>query len=165
MPVPTVANMTTDNDALVTANTVVGTRVLGSVAARNVKLKKVKSNMWAWLRYVQQLADAAPDTATAILIIESAGFAVRIRGVHIKPAIAVVFGEEDGQVIVRATKRAVYEWQQSSDGIAWTTVTITTQSHAIIDGLTAGQKYYFRVRAITKDGPLLWSSAVSIYAK
>jgi len=168
-PVPTVANMTTENNALETANTVAGTRVPGAVAARNVKLKKVKTNMWSWLRYVQELADAAPDTATAIQIIESAGFAVRLRGVHIKPTISATYGEEDGEVIIRARaadeKRAGYEWQQSNDGLVWTTVATTLQSHVVIDGLTAGQKYYFRVRAIIKTGPLLWTGAVSIWAK
>src|SRR5436305_2215720 len=50
---PTVANMTTDNNALDAANTLSRQRVPGAAASRNVKYKKVKRSMWSWRDYVQ----------------------------------------------------------------------------------------------------------------
>jgi hypothetical protein len=166
-PDPAVPLMTTDNDDLETLNTLSRQRVPGAAASRNVQYKKVKSNMWSWLRYVQGLADAMEDETAAIEIIELAGFSVRVRGVRIKAPIAAINGQDEGVVILRAraTKRASYEWQQSTDGTTWTTVSFTTNGHAIINNLTPGQKYFFRVRPILSAGPQIWTTACSIYAK
>src|SRR5690349_9817692 len=69
-PKPTTAVVTTDVDNLVDAEALVKTRVNGAVAARNVKLNVVRLDAKGWQRYVQELADAAPDDDAAAAIIE-----------------------------------------------------------------------------------------------
>jgi len=164
-PNPTVAAVNTNTDALEDAEVTARTRVVGGAAARDVAYEKSRDDLTGVTLYVQRLADLAADELTAISIIEASGLGVRKNGVRVKPPLRVVNAEVEGTVKMEAKavgKRASYEWQKSTDFTTWTTFDITLQTRTSLDGLIAGDKWYFRVRAITKDGEQSWTSAVGI---
>jgi hypothetical protein len=164
-PNPALPAVTTNTTDLEDAEATARTRVVGSAAARDVAFEKSNDDLTGLLGYVQRLADLAADEPTAISIIQAAGFGVRRNGVRVKPLLAVKNTEVEGEIKLTAKaagKRASYEWQQSPDGSTWTTFDITLQAKTILDGLTSGDKWFFRVRAILITGEQSWTSAVGI---
>jgi hypothetical protein len=167
-PDPTVPTVTSDVTDLVDAEAVAKTRVQGAAAARDLNYDIVFQDMRDWRNYVQKLADHAPNEAAAIAIIEASGFFVRLRGVRVKPPLAVKNSKIAGQVLLSAKsvgRRASYEWQMSMDGAVWTTFDITLGGRGIVNKLKSGDTVFFRVRGILKDGELDWTAAVSIIVK
>ena len=57
---------------------------------------------------------------------------------------------------VRGAKSYIVECAQSANG-PWTQVTVTARANHSVDGLTAGTKYWFRVRAVGAAGMSGWS--------
>ena len=55
-----------------------------------------------------------------------------------------------------------YEWQYSTDGKTWISLTPNVQAMATIEGLTPGVTYFFRSRYTTKDGPTDWSQVIQL---
>jgi hypothetical protein len=164
-PIPPLATVTTDTNALEAAETIAKTHVTGSAAARDLQYNIMLSDMFGLQGYVQNLADLAPDEATSIAIINASGFGLRNHRVLIKPLLSVKHGDEEGAIKLvakSAGKRASYEWQQSADGIAWSDLPVTLQAKTAVMGLTVGTKMYFRVRPVLKDGAGFWSPPVSI---
>src|SRR5947208_1223514 len=70
-PAPAIAQVTGHLAALITAEGVALTRVKGSAATRDTKYNKVLDDIYAWQRYVQDLADNASSTDESIEIIEA----------------------------------------------------------------------------------------------
>jgi hypothetical protein len=164
-PLPTPATVTLDVDKLEAAEAIAKTHVTGSAAARDLEYDTVLNDLFTWQGYVQNLADLAPDEATAIAIINASGFGLKNRGVRVKPLLFVKHGDVEGAVKLVAKssgKRVSYEWQQSMDGIAWTDLPVTLQAKTTVSGLTVGTKMYFRVRPVLKEGAGFWSPVVSI---
>ena len=143
-----------------------GQRVPGSVAVRNAAYSTVLDAMYALMRYVQGLADSAADTETAIILITSSGFDIKVNGVFEKPPLAVKPGISTGIVRLIAKSagtRVSYNWQQSANNAAsWLDLPTTLQAKTQVTGLTSKSYYGFRVRFITKDGPGNWSTPVGI---
>jgi hypothetical protein len=115
---------------------------------------------------VQQTADA--DLANAALIIAAATMGSKKRPTR-KPRadIGADWGDLSGQVLL-STKcygRAAYRWQMSADGSTWSDIRITMQSDTVVDGLTAGTTYWFRVQVTTVHGERDPSRAVHILVK
>lgn len=163
-PLPKPVDVTADTDALEAAESIAQTRVVGSVADRDVKYDKVVDDVHTWLNYVQTLADNAADEATSVLIIESSGFDLKKKGVRVKAPMEVKQGDVSGSVKLTAPSqgRASYQWQKSSDGVAFTNLPATLQAKTTADGFIPGNAYYFRCRPVTKSGEGDWTSIVSL---
>jgi hypothetical protein len=153
-PSPTLATVTSDSTALVSAQSVALTKAKGAAAERNVKLAIVVSDLKLLAAYVQGVADG--DSATAISIIESAGMSVRKpRQTTPKQDLALKHGAVSGIVEVFAKAqgpRTSYEWQSSTDGKTWTALPTTIQAKTSITGLTPGTTIYVRHAVVTKTG-------------
>jgi hypothetical protein len=164
-PNPTLAAITTAFDELDTAETVAKTRAKGTAQARNLKLKQAKNLMLQAKGYVQQVADANPDQAEAI--IESAGMSVRKKVPRQKQGNEVrqgVSGAVELYAVV-ASLAAAYEWQMSGDGKSWTNLTTTSRSRTSVTGLTPGQVTFFRNRPVLRKGSADWSQPISLLIK
>src|ERR1035437_6138708 len=98
--------------ALQAAETLVGTKVAGAAAARNIKYEAVLKDLRIYQNFVQDLADAAPDRPTAIAIIEASGFGLRVNGVREKPPLSAKLTTASGTVKLiakSAGKKATYD--------------------------------------------------------
>ncbi len=164
-PDPTPASMQTNLTALEDAETKAKTRVIGSAADRDVRYDVCYKDLKDATAYVQKIANEAADAAIAISIIETAGLSVRVNGSKIKAPIDAKNATDEGVVDLTAKsggKNTIYLWQKGTDGIAWTDLPLTQLSKTSVDGLTPGQKMYFRVRTKNKTGLSDWSAAVVI---
>lgn len=163
-PNPPLASVTKSIAALDTGETAARTRAKGTVAARNTARTQLLSDLHALKAYVQQVADANPDQAEAI--ITSAGMLVRRQTARAKPTFAARAGGTSGTVKLAARSaalRASYEWEYSVDGgKTWTTAPPTLQAKTSISGLPVGTAVQFRYRAVTKTGAADWSQATSL---
>ncbi len=164
-PKPTLASVAANLDNLETAQTKAKTRVVGAAAARNIIYDTCYKDLLALVGYVQGIANAAADSVTAIAIIEAAGFNVRVNGVRVTAPIEAKNSTDEGVVLLTAKgagKNSVYEWQMSSDGIAWTDLPFTQVAKTSVSSLAPATKKYFRVRTKNKSGMSDWSAAVVI---
>lgn len=164
-PVPTFTVVDGNILDLEKAQTLAKTRATGTAAARDLKYDIVVNDKNKWLAYVQGLADGSADEATAISIIQTSGFSVRVNGKITKPPLAAKNGPLSGEVklIARAAaNRAGYGWAKSSDnGLIWEELEPTLQAKTIVTNLTTGKSMAFRYRAVIKTGPENWSNAVT----
>jgi hypothetical protein len=164
-PVPATTVVDGDITELEKAQTLAKTRAAGTAAARDLKYDIVIGDKNKWLFYVQGLADASADEATAISIIQASGFNVRVNGKITKAPLAAKNGPVTGEVklIAKAeANRASYQWAKSSDnGVTWEELEPTLQAKTLVTGLTPGKSMAFRYRAVIKTGPLNWSDAVT----
>jgi hypothetical protein len=163
-PNPPLATLSAALAALVAAETATETRAKGTIATRNAARAQLLSDIQAAKANVQQVADANPDQAEAI--IASAGMTVRKTAVHAKPTFAAKAGTTSGSVKLSARAaalRASYEWQWSVDGgKTWTPAPPTLQAKTGITGLPVGTIVQFRYRAVTKTGATDWSQPTSL---
>ena len=163
-PVPTLAAVSTAVGNLATAETEALTRNRTAVALRDEKLAVVTVMLQELRGYVQSVADASPPTAASI--IESAGMALRKRGVRPPRVFAVKPGPVSGSVNVVAARvgpRASYEWQYSPDGgKTWLAAPPTTKASTVITGLTPVTIVEFRYRAVTPSGVADWSQPLAL---
>jgi hypothetical protein len=166
-PNPPLATLTAALDALVTTEAATKTRAAGTVAARNVARTTLVSLLDATKANVQQLADASPELAEAI--VTSAGMGVRKATAHTKPPFAATPGAVSGTVRLAAKAAAVrasYEWEWSGDGgKTWTAVLPTLQAKTEIAGLPVATVVQFRFRATTRAGAGDWSQPTSLLVK
>ncbi len=163
-PKPTLAVAKTHLAALNDAQGKASSRKLGLAAARDTKYTVVVKDVLALLRYVQELADAV-EPVKAVAIITGSGFELKHKAPRTKVPFTVKHGNGTGNVrliAVAAAKRASYNWQMSLDGVRWTDLPTTIKANTVANGLTEGKKYFFRYRAITKEGEGGWSNAVYI---
>jgi hypothetical protein len=153
--------------ALVTTEAATKTRAAGTVAARNVARTNMLSLLHATKANVQQIADANPEQAEAI--ITSAAMQVRKATPRNKAPFAVKPGAVSGTVELvakAAAVRASYEWEWSGDGgKTWTAASPTLQAKTEITGLPVATLVQFRFRPITKTGAGDWSQPVSFLVK
>ena len=153
-PSPTLATVTSDSTALVSAQSVALTKAKGAAAERNAKRAIVVGDLKLLAAYVQGVADS--DPANAISIIESAGMSVmKPKQITPKQDLALKHGAVSGVVMVFAKAqgpRSSYEWQWSTDGKTWTTLPTTIQANTSITGLTPGTTIYVRHAVLTKTG-------------
>jgi hypothetical protein len=166
-PNPPLATLNPALDAVVKTEAATKTRAAGTVAARNVARTSLLSLLHATKANVQQVADANPDQAEAI--ITSAGMGVRKATTRTKPPFAAKQGPVSGSVRVAAKAaalRASYEWEWSGDGgKTWTPVPPTLQAKTEVIGLPVATTVQFRYRAITRTGAGDWSQPTSLLVK
>jgi hypothetical protein len=131
------------------------------------KEKEVDNAMSRLVNFVEIVANG--DDA----VILAAGMGVKARAIPQQRTVAALHGEHQGEAILQApaVKNGSYLWQkklirmaadETSD--AWEHAGVTTRTRFVVQGLTAGAKYLFRVASITSKGQGPWSDAVSLIA-
>jgi hypothetical protein len=164
-PTPTIAQFTSDINALVTAETAARMRTKGAVQTRNTKLTLVVADLNLLRAYVEGIANATPASAAAIA--NSAAMELRKAPVLSKNDVNVKAAQVSGSVIVTARvgtrQKQSHEWEYSLDGgKTWVTAPPTTQAKTTITGLTPGVSLLVRHRAVTGTGPTDWTDAASL---
>ena len=145
-----------DVTTLDTAEAAVASKT-GSVAARNVALAVVKTDLRALKSMVQVKADANPGNAESIIV--SAGFNVVTRSSNTKRENAALNTEVTGTVLLTADKAGHHEWQMSKDTVTETSLPTTTTSTTKVTGLKPGDVWYFRNHKVnTKKTIYNWSA-------
>jgi hypothetical protein len=166
-PNPPLPTTTGSIATLATAETATQARTKGTAEARNAARTALLSELHVAKSYVQQVADASPDQAEAI--ITSAGMHVAKSAARTKAPFAVKLGPVSGSVHLAAkaaARRASYDWEWSGDGgKTWTLVPSTLQAKTSITGLPVGTIVLFRYRAVTKTGEGDWVEAISALVK
>lgn len=132
-----------------------------TVAERNATLVTVKSILKTLRLDVQKLADA--DPVNAEIIITGASMEVKIVTRRQKQKNDVKNTGNAGEVIVFAEGSGPHEWEKSSDNITFTPLHSTMVAQIVVEGLTVGQKLYFRNRKMLHNGEYgNWSQSVYI---
>jgi hypothetical protein len=141
-------------------------RTKGSVVVRNDKARVLFSQLEYLRAYVEAIANANRDNATAI--IESAGMYVKGRKGPPGRVFTAKNGRVSGEVELVAPSagdRSAYEFQYSLDGgKTWLPLPepFTTKATATVTGLTPGSTAHFRYRATVKGATGNWSDRVAI---
>ncbi len=170
-PSPALVQVTTDIEALVTAETATKARTKGAVEVRNEKRIILVSNLHQLLAYVQQVVNQNPTEAASIAA--AAGMTLRKKATsHHKSDLAakalarpaqgpIVSGSV--QLVAKAVKGSrSNEWQYSTDGKTWTYAPPTTSAKTVLTDLQTGVLTYFRHRPVLKAGAGAWSQPVSM---
>jgi hypothetical protein len=163
-PVPSPADITKSISGLEDAESIVHTKVIGSVKARDVKKQVLLKDLRALLAYVQGIADN--DTTNAQSIILSAGIGIKQAPVRTKPAFDAKHGTSGSVnlVVKSAGQRSAYEWNMSTDGIKWDYLPTTILSKTMVGGLIPGINYFFRYRVVKTEGISDWSQSLNLIA-
>ncbi len=167
-PDPTLASFKAHVDAFDAAETLARTKAQGTAAARDAAKQKVLQDMDHLRDYAKRQVEAATDLTIAVAIIESAAMKVKLRPKRNKEAFAVQHGAMSGIVLLIAksiAEDAVYYWQVSTDQKNWSSVPDTMKASTSIGGLTPGQTYWFRFRAMARKTAIDWSQPISIIVK
>ncbi len=142
-----------------------GTKGPVATAARKAALKKIKADLKHLRDYVQGVMELQTTLAGAKMVAESAGMSLQKARVFEKPELSAKNTGFTGTVTLDAKAVApdtTYYWQFSSDGHTWQSAPETMKHITVIQGLTAGQTYYFRFRSLTRKGAQNWSQVVSL---
>jgi hypothetical protein len=138
----------------------------GSIAttALGVAADKVRQTLEMLGKYVQSVVRAgsvedAPAIISRVLMFES-----NVGRRAAKPELEAREGTASGivRLIARAVASAVaYFWEYSLDQETWTAGAQTAQAHSSLAGLTPGKTYYFRFRALRREG-VMTDAALSV---
>ena len=161
---PTPDDVNKDADALLTAESLVKTRTVGLAADRDIKLNTVKNDMYDWLAFTQSAANRSGDFATAIAIIQAAGFGVKVNGVKVKAPFAVTNKKGAKGVAslkmkkVKAVKGlTTYDWRYSADGgVTWIPLLSGGKANQTIEGLESGASIIAQGRSIADNVASTW---------
>ena len=165
-PTPTLAAisgaLTAYEDAETAMKTTKGTK--GDRAAKRrdlvVLLKHLRD-------YVQLCCESNIESALAVA--ESANMRLRLVPARLKAALTITQGLVSGSVVCTAkavAKQATYYFSYSVDQKSWISTPDSMKSKITILGLTPGQTYYFRFRALTRKGGMSdYSQIVSFIVK
>ena len=127
----------------------------------NTKVFELDVQLSALGSYVTIIANNNADVGDTVII--SAGMEVRQTSDRAPQEFAVENTEFTGEVFVtsKSEERASYVWEYSVDQLTWSSCSITRVANTIIDNLTPGNRYYFRVALVTeRQGP--WQGPISI---
>lgn len=159
-PSPALAQVTTDTNALSTAQADVKSKK-GTVQTRDEKRSTLIADLHQLRAYVQILVSANPEHAAVIAA--AAGMSLRKPATRTKNDLTVTPHTTGAvRLIARAAaSRVSNEWQYSFDNKTWMSAPPSLQSKTTIGNLQTGVLTYFRHRAVTKTGPGDWSQPVS----
>jgi hypothetical protein len=98
----------------------------------------------------------------------SSGFDLSSPRINKSQVFSVTQGSQSGSVNLQCiyAKGAAYIWEQISDPIntnAWEQIGITNTTNFAVIGLVAGNKYWFRTRAVVKDEVQSYSDPYMIH--
>jgi hypothetical protein len=169
-PTPSVATITTALTAFETSETSMGTSkgVKGDRAAKRATLVALLKHL---RDFVQGACESNLENAAAIA--ESVGMRLYQQASRVRLLISVTQALLDnkpvsGSVVCDAkavAPTATYFWCYSLDQKIWVSVPEQMQAKVVIAGLTPGQTYYFRFRALTRKGMGDPSQIVSLIVK
>lgn len=163
-PPPTLGAFSLLVDAYDQAHTKAATRAQGAAAHRDAKRVEVIDGIRPIHLHVQMAVSAAPSAAVAAAMAGSVGMSLRKAGKPTKAELQALMGPGLGNVSLiakAAAAYATYYWQFSEDGVSWTSVPETIKARTVISGLTPARIYYFRFRALTRDGLGEFSQVIS----
>jgi hypothetical protein len=165
-PNPTLVVFAGNIDAFDEAETKASMRTKGAAAFRDARKQKVKENLFHLRDYVQSVVETTPS-ADAAAVIESAFMSVRKAYQRAPtPPLSARNTDNLGKVMLTAksvAREATYYWEYSLDTSTWTSLPETMQTRIELPGLTSARVYYFRFRALTKEGQRDYSPVVSLY--
>jgi hypothetical protein len=171
LPITMVAFLALITALAVAQQNVTSTKAKGSATVRNTKRNALWSAMVMLRAYAQSLADAL-DPEGAAALIESAGLVVAATAAKHKDVLtatvttgAIVHLEAYAALLVgpvHASKKVVFNWQQSLDGKTWTDLPATAYASTEVLGLTLLTTYQFRVSVTVGKVAGPWSQAVSV---
>jgi hypothetical protein len=164
-PSPVMAVFKADLVAFQDAATKAQLKTKGAVTQRKAKRRKVVSDLKHLKDYVQSVAEMQTDSATAAAIIEAVLMSVRKTGKHAQPELQARNTGVSGEVALAAAsvaRDAVYYWEFSLNQTNWSSVPETLRASTVITGLTPGQTYYFRFRALTRKERKDYSQVVRL---
>jgi hypothetical protein len=132
-----------------------------STSAVNAAKRELNRVLKALLSYVCFESDTNETKAL------SSGFSLVAPRSAMISAFTAVQGLQSGSVQVNSPGGGKsYVWQYTVDPIVnanWLVAATTTQSDFIINGLTPGTKYWFRVALVTPAGQQPWSTPVMVH--
>jgi hypothetical protein len=162
---PTLTQFLADIGAFEVCETQAGTKAKGTSKARNAAKRKAVLDARHLCSFVQGVADSQPSAADAEAVITAGGMTVKARASRNKPPLEARNASVAGTVLLIAkavADEATYFWQFSTDQRTWSSTPETMKASTVISGLTSGQTYYFRFRAIARAGHVDYSQVVSL---
>ena len=159
------ATLATDTAAYDTAHA--NARGGGTAATKVLKAarQKITKDLGHVRDLVQKVAESKATPADAAAVIVGAGLSVKKRSKRNKPPVRAVQGPTSGSAwleLLRVARIATYFWVFSLDQKNWSNAPETMKAKLLLTGLTPGQTYYFRFRALTRQGPVDYSQIVSL---
>ena len=132
-----------------------------TVEERNAALEKVKADLRSLRNDVQEVADADPANAEAI--IASSGMSSKYQGHHGKQQNTAKDGVEQGSVDLTAEGAGAHEWRISTDELSWTLLPSSWTAKTTVTDLTPGTVYSFQNRRMLPNNEKSeWSQSVKI---
>ena len=133
------------------------------VLMRDMAMGDVQNDIRELIRLVQKKADETKDELKKIVIVKGCGMKIKKTGGRTRQTFKAENDLKQGGVILRAGgggKRVIHEWEYSLNKTNWVKLPTTLQAKTKVLGLTAGAKYYFRHRLVTKDGEGYWETTL-----
>lgn len=137
----------------------------GAVAQRASDRLVVVQDLHHIRDYIQGIVETETNPAVASKMVESAGMRLRLPRKSTKEALIAENAATAGSVwlVARAVARiATYYWEYSLNQQDWSRAPDTLQAKTVISGLASARTYYFRFRALTRDGETAYSQVVSL---
>jgi hypothetical protein len=132
-------------------------------AALEVAVAKVRQTLELLGKYVQSVVRAGPVEDAPAIIRNVLMFESNLGRRAPKPELEAREGTTSGNVRLIAlavASAAAYFWEYSLDQESWTAYAQTAQAHSTLAGLTPGKVYYFRFRALRREGVMTDASSI-----
>ena len=166
--VPAVATTRADATLLQEKVKVAKTRAVGSVEARDLQARAVRRDVGQLVNAVQLVADTLPHDAAATFITAMMLFVSAVGARPATPELGVKQLPVSGDVRLMALslgRGTTYYFQVSLDQKNWTSQPDSHVCKITVTGLTPGQVYYFRFRALVGKTLRDYSQVVSFMVK
>jgi len=135
-----------------------------TVDERDAALEVVKMDLRTLRNHVQNVANANPRMAKAIII--SAGMSVKNSATHGKQMSSAENGTEKGSVNLTGEGAGAHDWRMSLDGTTWIQMTPSFSSKTTFSNLQSNTDYYFQNRRMGANNFYgEWSQSVMITVK
>lgn len=131
----------------------------GAAHLRDMAVTDVQNDIRELIRLVQKKADETKNELEKVVVIKSCGMQIKKTGGRTRQVFTAENDLAYGGVILRAAgagKRDSHQWEYSQNKVNWVRLPSTVQATTRVAGLTAGAKYYFRHRLLTKEGEGNW---------
>jgi hypothetical protein len=131
-------------------------------AALDVAAAKLRQTLEMLRIYVQSVVRAGPVEDAPAIISNVLMYESNVGRRASKPELEARAGTTSGivRLIALAVGSAVaYFWEYSLDQQTWTASTPTAQANTTLAGLTGGRVYYFRFRALKREGVMTDASS------
>jgi hypothetical protein len=166
-PNPTLVIFAGNIEAFEEAETKASMRTKGAAALRDARKQRVKEDLFHLCDYVQSVVETNTSPVSAVAMIQSAFMSVRKAPQRAPtPELSAKNTDVLGKVALAAkpvARAATYYWEYSLDTSTWTALPETMNTRIELPGLTSARVYYFRFRALTKEGQRDYTPVVSLY--